>query len=136
MSQNLQKVNINGKDYDLDVTKAIELGILHKTRKVIKEFHVGDLFRYGEDATRNDLLMLVIQVGIDPADGQQRYALLGSGISGLSPWFLNGNKYALPYNEMIDYLNSSPYTFIKSIGKEFNQFLCRSAESNSKLLEQ
>lgn len=132
MSQNLQKVNINGKDYDLNVTKAIELGILHRTREVIEDFQIGDLFRYGEDISRNDLLMLVIHAGVTPSGGQL-YTLLGCGSRGLSPWFLNGNKYSLPYNEMIDYLNSSPYTFIRSIGEEFNQFL--RLASNSKLLE-
>lgn len=116
----IQKININGKEYNLDINKAIELGILNPARPEIKSFNVGDVFVYGSDPTRTDLYGVIARVNIK--NDNSLYCLLGATCEGLCAWN-TGTKYEMTYQEMLSFLNTSPYTFCKNIADEFNILL-------------
>ena len=129
MSQNLQKVSINGTEYNIDIDAAIDAGILKKMKKHISSFSTGDVFQYGNDPTRNDLYAIIVRINHN-IDHSSLYVLLGASDNGLTAWSTD-TKYALTYNEMLSYLNRSPYSFCGNVKNNFNILL---QNTNPKLL--
>jgi len=111
------KVTIEGEEYNIDIEKAKELGVLKvpKVDTTIKSFQVGDVF-----STRSGTI-LIVQNGFskDP-----RYNI--AGLDGLFLYSTIGGE-GLSRTEMLKFLNRNfkgfGYKFVKNVNSEIETLL-------------
>jgi hypothetical protein len=114
------KVTIEGKEYEIDIEKAKELGVL-KEDATIKDFKVGDVFSlpwYGDN-------IIIVQNGYAAYHSkEQRYNIAGLDGLGLYPDF---GSQGLNKTEMLAWLNKSNNgmhaKFIKNINNDIQKLL-------------
>jgi hypothetical protein len=105
------KIEFENKQYEIDVQRAIELGICKKARQEITDFNVGDVF---EGA--NGIRLLIIQ----PLHWVDGYNI--AGLHGVSPY----SDFMKPrtHQEMINYLNEDEhYVFVANINDQINDLI-------------
>ena len=116
------KVTIEGEEYNIDIEKAKELGVL-KEDKTIKDFQVGDVFSTGFDP------ILIVQNGWPITSKEQRYNI--AGLDGLFLYSNFGDK-GLSKEEMLKYLNKGDdgfgYKFVKNVNSEIETLLRKTLE--------
>jgi hypothetical protein len=119
------KVTIEGEEYNIDIEKAKELGVLKvpKVDTTIKSFQVGDVFSLGFDP------ILIVQNGWPLISAEQRYNI--AGLDGLFLYSDFGSK-GLSVKEMLDYLNKGDdgfgYKFVKNVNSEIETLLRKTLE--------
>jgi hypothetical protein len=114
------KVTIEGEEYNIDIEKAKELGVLKvpKVDTTITDFKVGDVFSSGFGP------VLIVQNGWPLISAEQRYNI--AGLDGLF-LFSNFSDKGLSKEEMLAYLNKGDaglgYKFIKNVNSEIETLL-------------
>jgi hypothetical protein len=114
------KITIEGKEYNIDIEKAKELGVLKvpKVDTTIKSFEVGDVFSSGFDA------ILIVQNGRPLISAEQRYNI--AGLDGLFLYSDFGSE-GVSKEEMLAYLNKGDdgfgYKFVKNVNSEIETLL-------------
>ena len=109
------KLNTNGseKEYEIDITRAQELGICKEVAKPIKRFQVGDIFKSPSSSP-----VMIIQSNWT-YNGDNSYNLAGlNGLNLFSNFMNPQNKYYV-----LDYLNSGGYKFVKNINEEIHNLI-------------
>jgi hypothetical protein len=111
------KVTLEGKEYEIDLEKAKELGVI-KEDNSIKDFEVGDVFSSGFNP------ILIVQNGWPDASKEKRYNI--AGLDGMHLYSDFGNKGASK-QEMLNYLNygrrGEDLQFIKNVNSEIDTLL-------------
>lgn len=111
------KVTLEGKEYEIDIEKAKELGVI-KEDNSIKDFEVGDVFSSGFNP------ILIVQNGWPDASKEKRYNI--AGLDGLYLYSDMGNK-GVGKQEMLDWLNDREryegLQFIKNVNSEIDTLL-------------
>lgn len=101
-------VKIDGLEYELDLQRAKQLGIIEESKK-IKDFEIGDLFIY----EKSGCWFVIVEHG-----RSDNYAIIGLDDS-LATFSDCGNK-GLSKSEMLEFLNSDhKKIFVKNINKDF-----------------
>ena len=104
------KIQVQNKQYEINIERAIELGICKKIRQEITDFRVGDVFE-----TPGGTRVLTIQT-LHWADA---YNIVG--FCGVLP-YSDFNK-PLTYEEMIKHLNEDEYEFVDNINEQINELI-------------
>jgi hypothetical protein len=104
------KIEFENNQYEIDVKRAIELGICKKVRKEITDFNVGDVFE-GKSGVR----VLIIQSKFF----SDAYNI--AGICGVSLF----SNFAEPLSakQMFDYLNENGYEFVDNINEQIHDLI-------------
>jgi hypothetical protein len=105
------KITIEEKEFEIDVERAIELGICKRISK-IKEIKAGDVFE-------SDMERVMI---IQPIYGVEEFNIVG--FDGLEPF--SDFSELQTRDEMTEFLSEGDYTFIANINDQINE-LIRSA---------
>lgn len=112
------KVTIEGKEYEIDIEKAKELGVVKEN--TIKDFEVGDVFSlpwYGDN-------IIIVQNGYVSSSKEQKYNI--AGLDGLGLYSDFGSQ-GLNKTEMLAWLNKSNNgmhaKFIKNINNDIQKLL-------------
>lgn len=116
-------VNIEGKEFIIDLEKAKELGVL-KEDKTIKDLQVGDVFLLASGSK-----VIIVQNGYNNiySDTEQRYNFAGLGYS--LDLYSSFGKEGGTKEEVLAYLNNGNYflerptKFLKNINKDVENFL-------------
>lgn len=115
-------VQINGKDYIIDIAKAKSLGVI-KEDATIKDFSVGDVFV--NDVFVNDVGNAVIIV---PTGYSYRYSI--AGLWGDLNVFSDFGAQGATKKEMLQFLNAETHggiswKFVKNINADFSLLLTK-----------
>ena len=112
------KVTIEGKEYEIDIEKAKELGVL-KEDATIKDFKVGDVFVPASGGK-----VIIVQNGYTDYKREQKYNI--AGLDGLELYSDIGSQ-GLNKTEMLAWLNRSwngKHTkFIKNINNDIKEWM-------------
>ena len=103
------KIEFENNEYQIDVKRAIELGICKKARKEITDFSVGDVFE------ESDTRVLIIQ----PLYWVDGYNV--AGLNGVLPY--SDFDEPLTYEEMINFLNKDEYEFVANINDQIHKLI-------------
>jgi hypothetical protein len=96
------KIEFEDNEYEIDVERAIELGICKKARKEITEFRVGDVFENSFDCR-----LLIVE----HMQGGVKYNI--AGLNGLILY--SDFDEPLTHSEMLEFLNDGEYKFVANI---------------------
>lgn len=120
MKKDQIKISIEGQDYNVNLQKAIELGVISKD-STIKDFRVGDAYKFD-----NGNVIVIVENGYNPIyikNSPSMYNICGleRGLEVYSTFGRNG----VTKEEMLEYLNKhkSKLTFIKNINNDFKHIL-------------
>ena len=102
------KMTIEGKEFEIDVERAIELGICKRIDQ-IEEIEAGDVF----ECSLNRVMI------IRPYYGVEEFNI--AGIHGAMPF--SDFNYAMSLGEMIDYLNENDYKFVANINDQIDELI-------------
>ena len=102
------KMTIEGKEFEIDVERAIELGICKRIDQ-IEEIEAGDVFK----CSLNRVMI------IQPFFGAEEYNI--AGFHGAKPF--SDFSYAMSHDEMIDYLNDNDYKFVANINDQIDELI-------------
>ena len=91
------KLTIENKEYELNTTRAVELGVLTEIKPKITSINAGDKFVYKETPTKVHTLIKLCNGNL--------YVL--SGVSGCP--FTAYNMDTRNYTDMVTYLNKNGY---------------------------
>jgi hypothetical protein len=117
----IMKINIEGKEYEIDINRAKELGLCKETHKKITDFSAGDVFE-SKSGTR----ILIIETS---------YSNTKYNIAGRNGLYLYSNFNETPFNreQMLEYLNGEQmleylnddrkYKFIKNINSDIDALI-------------
>jgi hypothetical protein len=104
------KIEFENNQYEIDVERAIELGICKKARKEITDFNVGDVFE-GQAGVR----VLIIQ---------SKFFADAYNIAGIYRVSLYSDfDEPLSANQIVDYLNHNEYEFVDNINKQIHELI-------------
>ena len=104
------KIQHNNKEYELNIEKALELGIL----KPVIKFNVGDVWK--SVSISPQVIARVVWTAISNKDSKV-YALLGNG--GLNSFSNNRVDNALrSENQILDYISLHNLSFVRNINDE------------------
>ena len=107
---NSMKIEFENNQYEIDVERAIELGICKKARKEITDFNVGDVFE-GQAGVR----VLIIQ---------SKFFADAYNIAGIYRVSLYSDfDEPLSANQIVDYLNHNEYEFVDNINKQIHELI-------------
>ena len=108
-------LNIEGKEYTIDIEKAKSLGIL-KEDKTIKDFKVGDVYLYKETTK-----IIIVENGYCDVNTLHRWNIAGldQGLRVYSDFGRNGASK----EQMLEYLNDGPKKFIKNINEDIKSLM-------------
>lgn len=113
------KVTIEGKEYEIDIEKAKELGVL-KEDATIKDFKVGDVFVPASGGYK----IIIVQNGFACSSEEQKYNI--AGLYGFEIYSDFGSQ-GLNKTEMLAWLNESwngeHAKFIKNINNDIEELL-------------
>lgn len=102
------KIEIEGKEYEIDISRAKELGICKETK--ITDFSVADVFE-----NKNGSRILIVQ---------SSYSFAKYNIAGLSGLYLFSNfDEPLSREQMLLFLNNREYKFIKNINSDIETLI-------------
>jgi hypothetical protein len=114
MKKDQIKINIEGQDYNVNLEKAIELGVISKDSS-IKDFNVGDLF-----VTKYGIKMIIVDHGYFFGLEKAKYNIIGLGNSFK---VYSDFRSGATKDEMIEYLNNENYKFVKNLNKDLENLL-------------
>lgn len=103
------KIEFENNEYEIDVKRAIELGICKKARKEITEFRVGDVF----DCFGARVLI------VEHMHGGDQYNI--AGLNGLKLY--SDFDEPLTYSEMLEFLNEADYKFVANINDKIAELI-------------
>ena len=113
------KVTIEGKEYEIDIEKAKELGVI-KEDNSIKDFKVGDVFRlhYGGN------FIVIIETGYH-SFGKERYSFTGldNVISNYSSFGPEGGTKEDVLKQLNKWKARDAIVFLKNINEDFKKLL-------------
>ena len=107
-------VTINGQDFTIDLDKAKKLGLLQE-QQPITDLAVGDVFESDGGLVR----VMIIDAFYDCYDNIDRFQI--AGLNGLEPY--SDFDELLSMTEMLDWLNSRKYKFVKNINDKINELI-------------
>lgn len=107
-------ITIGGKELEIDLEKAKELGLCREVHQKITSFKVGDVF--GRPGLSN---ILITQSHYGYNEGK-KYNLAGTYGLKLYSAFLDG---ARTESEILEYLNKHKLKFVKNINEEINALI-------------
>ena len=114
MKKDQIKISIEGQDYNVNLEKAIELGVISKD-STIKDFNVGDLFvsKYG-------IKMIIVDHGYFSGVEKAKYNIIGlrNSFQVYSDFRSGATK-----DEIINYLNDVNFKFVKNLNKDLENLL-------------
>lgn len=107
------KVNIDNKEFEIDIERAKELGLCKEVRKLVTSFEVGDVF----EAIGHSRIVIT-EATWSSTGGNKRY-----NIAGLHGFKVFGNMGAdvsnLPiHKQFLNYLNENGFVFIGNINSD------------------
>jgi len=106
------KIEIEGKEYEIDINRAKELGICKETPKKITDFSVGDVFE------SKDYLRILI---VHSSYSKTKYNI--AGLNGLRLYSDFGEN-PIGTEQMLEYLNNhQTYKFIKNINSDIDSLI-------------
>lgn len=106
------KIEIEGKEYEIDFNRAKELGLCKEIHEKITDFSAGDVFE-----SKNGTRILIIQTS---------YSNTKYNIAGRNGLYLYSDFNSQPFSrvEMFEYLNSDlKYKFIKNINNDIDTLI-------------
>lgn len=112
------KVTIEGKEFEIDLERAEELGVLKETLPLITDFEIGDAYRlkYGNS-------IVVVEAGYAGGDSM-RYSFSGFGNELCN--YSSFGKRGGTREQVLEYLNAyqkKGAVFIKNINEDFKKLL-------------
>jgi hypothetical protein len=111
---NTKTITIDGKEYEINIEKAIELGAAKKKRAKITDIISGDLFIHPKGLISN---LIVVRVDYD----RGLYILMASEFGYCFNVFSNnGINKPIYKTELIQYLNDKEMEFHSNIGDNFS----------------
>ena len=102
------KIEFENNEYEIDVERAIELGICKKVQNVLS-FRVGDVFE-----ARGGRVLIV-----EHMYGSDQYNI--AGLDGLKLY--SDFDEPLTSSEMLEYLNESDYKFVANINDKIAELI-------------
>jgi hypothetical protein len=106
------KITLNGEAYELDIDKAIKLGVITPLSSKITDFIVGDVF-----SSSNHSQIVVVQPvwgSIDYDRGAKIYGFVGNRGEFFS---YAEHKELLSYDDVVDYINKNDLEFKGNVGE-------------------
>lgn len=112
-------INIEGKEYTVDITKAKELGVLKETLQPITNFEIGDAYRL---FTGN--ILVVVEAGY-AYDDAMRYSFSGFGdeLYNYSSFGKQGGTTEQVLERLNAYQKNQGAVFVKNINEDFKKLL-------------
>jgi hypothetical protein len=108
------KIEIEGKEYEIDINRAKELGLCKETPKKITDFSVGDVFE-----SKQGSRIIIIQCLYSYS---YKYNIAGNyGLYLYSDF----GKNPLNQEQMLDFLNKHEYKFIKNINSDIETLISK-----------
>lgn len=104
------KIEFENNQYEINIERAIELGICKKIRREITDFRVGDVFE-----SPNGVRVLTIQT-LHWADA---YNIVG--LHGVLPY--SDFSKPLTHEDMIEHLNAFEFEFVANINEQINDLI-------------
>ena len=107
------KIEIEGKEYSIDIEKAKSMGLLIEQKTRIEDFDVGDLFRLPSDTN-----IIIVTNGYN---FDQMFNIIGlrDGFKMYSDFGRDG----LSYDDMLEWLNKREAVFVKNLNKDLNKII-------------
>jgi len=113
------KVTIEGKEFEIDLERAKELGVLKETLQPITDFEIGDAYRliHGN-------IIVVVEAGY-VYDDAARYSFSGFGdeLHNYSPFGKQGGTREQVIECLNAYQKNQGAVFIKNINEDFKKLL-------------
>lgn len=104
------KIEFENNQYEIDVERAIGLGICKKVRKEIADFNIGDVF---EAPGGSRVLIIQSKYYSNAYNFAGRY-----GVSLYSDF-----DEPLSANQIVDYLNHNEYEFVANINEQIHELI-------------
>ena len=109
-------VNIEGKEYTIDIEKAKSLGILKD--KTIKDFKVGDVYLYNDGENTK---IIIVENGYYDVYTPRRWNI--AGLDGGLRVFADFGSDGASKKQMLEYLNDGHKKFIKNINEDIKSLI-------------
>jgi hypothetical protein len=115
---NNMKLTIEGKEYNIDIEKAKELGVL-KEDNTIKSFKIGDTYRL-----KAGIYVVVVEVGYN-LYGNMSYSFAGfqGKLQNYSPFGKEGGTEEQVLERLNHYQAKEGAVFVKNINEDFKNLL-------------
>jgi hypothetical protein len=113
------KVTIEDKEYNIDIEKAKELGVL-KEDSTIKSFTIGDTYRL-----KSGNYVVVVEVGYNLYGENLRYSFAGyqGKLQNYSPFGKEGGTEEQVLERLNHYQANEGAVFVKNINEDFKNLL-------------
>jgi len=108
-----KKIEIEGKEYSIDIEKAKSMGLLIEQKKLIKDFDVGDLFRLSDDCN-----VVIVNNGYR---FEPMYNIIG--LSNSFEMYSDFGRDGLSYNDMLEWLKESEAVFVKNLNEDLRKII-------------
>lgn len=115
----MKVITYEGKEFEIDLERAKELGVLKETLPLITDFEIGDAYRlkYGNS-------IVVVEAGYAYGDGV-RYSFSGFGneLCNYSSFGKQGGTREQVLEHLNAYQKNQGAVFIKNINEDFKKLL-------------
>lgn len=113
------KVTIEGKEYNIDIEKAKELGVL-KEDNTIKSFKIGDTYRL-----KAGIYVVVVEAGYNLYGDNLRYSFAGyqGKLQNYSTFGKEGGTEEQVLERLNNYQANQGAVFVKNINEDFKNLL-------------
>lgn len=115
----MKVITYEGKEFEIDLERAKELGVLKETLQPITNFEIGDAYRlkYGN-------IVVVVEAGY-AYDDAARYSFSGFGdeLCNYSPFGKQGGTTEQVLERLNAYQKNQGAVFVKNINEDFKKLL-------------
>lgn len=115
----MKVITYEGKEFEIDLERAKELGVLKETLQPITDFKIGDAYRL-----KHGNIVVVVEAGY-AYDDAARYSFSGFGdeLYNYSPFGKQGGTRELVLECLNAYQKNQGAVFIKNINEDFKKLL-------------
>lgn len=107
------KIEIEGKEYSIDIEKAKSMGLLIEQKTRIEEFDVGDWFKL---PCGSNIIIVTNGYRLD-----RMYNIIG--LCDSFEMYSDFGRDGLSYNDMLEWLNKSDAVFVKNLDEDLRKII-------------
>lgn len=108
-----KKIEIEGKEYSIDIEKAKSMGLLIEQKTLIEDFDVGDLFKF---PCGSNVIIVTNGYRFEPM-----YNIIG--LSDSFEMYSDFGRDGLSYNDMLEWLNKGKAVFVKNLNEDLRKII-------------
>ena len=120
-----KKIEIEGKEYSIDIEKAKSMGLLIEQKTLIEDFDVGDLFKLPCGSN-----VIIVTNGYNGYNFEQMYNIISLYDS--FEMYSDFGRNGLSYNDMLEWLKESEAVFVKNLNEDLRKIIENTNEAKEK----